>query len=90
MNHLCCRFQHDLDEQQRQRDQENRTLGQKFKLYTLRVIINLFVVAVLAGACYLIYWTSLKALDVSWSGRVPLLPFPWMLGIVVGCYELTC
>ena len=60
---LIC-FQHDLEEQYLRKKQQNRTTEEKFKLYSLRAVINFFVVAVLGGAGYLIYWTSIKTIEV--------------------------
>lgn len=62
-----CLLQHDLEEQYRKEKQENRTTGEKVKLYSLRMLVNVFVIAVLGGACFLIYWTSIKTLEVKRS-----------------------
>ena len=44
---------------------KNLTTGEKFQLYTIRIMVNVVVLFILAGAAWLIIWTTLQSLEVS-------------------------
>lgn len=48
----------DLDEESRALQRSNRTIWEKIKLYTLRLFLNIIVVAILGGAFYLIFYVT--------------------------------
>ena len=58
-------LQTDLEEERQKLKRAKRTGWDKAKLYLLRLVINLIVFAILAGAAYLIYYTSDFAVLVS-------------------------
>ncbi|XP_060592582.1 transmembrane channel-like protein 7 [Ruditapes philippinarum] len=51
-------FKNDLEYQRLQWKKASRTAKEKFKLYSIRVLINILVIAMLGGALYLIYYTN--------------------------------
>ncbi|XP_071813484.1 transmembrane channel-like protein 7 isoform X2 [Apostichopus japonicus] len=48
----------DLDEESRAMQRENRSLGQKVKLYGIRVILNIIVLSILGGAFFIIFYVT--------------------------------
>ncbi|XP_072240432.1 transmembrane channel-like protein 7 [Leuresthes tenuis] len=68
-----------LEEQSFALRKAQRTLGQKVRLYLLRFILNLFVLSLLSGAFYLIYFSTKKSLtstDYHWLVSLVLQYLP--------------
>ncbi|KAH3871112.1 hypothetical protein DPMN_034306 [Dreissena polymorpha] len=57
-------IQNELEYQRLQWKKESRTTREKVKLYVIRVLINLLVLAILGGALYLIYFTNEKLAEL--------------------------
>ncbi|KAM4584062.1 transmembrane channel-like protein 7 isoform 2-T2 [Odontesthes bonariensis] len=66
-----------LEEQSFSLRKAQRTLGQKVRLYLLRFILNLFVLSLLGGAFYLIYFSTKKSLTVSTTA------YHWLVSLVL-------
>lgn len=56
-------YQAELAEEERLIKVQNRTLGQKCRLYTLRGVISIFVIILLGGAVYAIIITVQISID---------------------------
>lgn len=62
-------FQADLDTQRLIWKRQSRTTIDKIKLFVIRTALNVFVIAVLGGSLYLIYYTNDQMLQVTTIGR---------------------
>ncbi|XP_045213261.2 transmembrane channel-like protein 7 isoform X2 [Mercenaria mercenaria] len=60
-------FKNELEYQRLQWKKESRTTKEKFKLYTIRVLINILVILILGGALFLIYFTNQKLVELEKS-----------------------
>ncbi|XP_041363437.1 transmembrane channel-like protein 7 isoform X2 [Gigantopelta aegis] len=54
----------DLNEYRRRILNAEKTRCQRYRLYMIRLIINLFVLAILGATLYLVYWTTQTLLDL--------------------------
>ncbi|KAM4750292.1 transmembrane channel-like protein 7 [Anableps anableps] len=67
-----------LEEQSFTLRKAQRTLGQKVRLYLLRLILNLIVIVLLGGAFYLIYFSTTTSIKEQENG-----PKDWFLNLVL-------
>ena len=58
-------LQGDLETQRIFWKKQNRELKEKFILYSIRIAVNVLVVAILGASLYLIFFTNDKMLEVS-------------------------
>ncbi|KAJ8318093.1 hypothetical protein KUTeg_003184 [Tegillarca granosa] len=67
---LAQELEADLENQRLQWKKERRTTQEKMKLYIIRFIINIIIVALLTGSLFLIYFTSTQLVELQ-----KLLPY---------------
>ncbi|XP_052764523.1 transmembrane channel-like protein 7 [Mya arenaria] len=58
----------ELEYQRLQWKKDSRTTREKLKLYTIRFLVNVLVIAILSGALYLIYFTNQKLVELQHKG----------------------
>lgn len=51
-------FQADLSDQRHEQESQSRTSGEKCRLYTIRVLVNFIIIALLIGAGAAIYFAQ--------------------------------
>ncbi|XP_076459356.1 transmembrane channel-like protein 7 isoform X2 [Babylonia areolata] len=61
---LCQELKADLLQQSKRLQRENQTYQERVKLYLVRFAINFFVLCMLGGCIYLIYFTTSRLLDL--------------------------
>ena len=61
-------FQADLETQRLIWKRQSRTITDKIKIFAVRTALNIFVIVVLGGSLYLIYYTNDQMLQVSTIG----------------------
>ena len=60
-----CTIQALIAEELQLLERQNRSFGEKCRLFWVRVLINVLVTAVLCGSAYLIYFVELESTRVS-------------------------